>query len=304
MTSEKNSIRIHQIRSFCAIFPDSCVILHYIFHEEEFLPKIEFLLDTVADVPCEILPQVNTEIAKKLFEATNEFGKTIDEFRKISQSILNLPLDKVIINKKTSELIEEVFKRLFSQISRFHFPTLADKDAALRRTRVIEASLMLSVWNILNKSETISLDSFLKRLEDGYKNKYIEFCDKQSVFMDRMNAKLLKEADLFETTSSFYNIILKCGVKNKSDVKVLCQAIGRMYKINKWCAVVTTDYTDIVKNSYLIEKFTLLRISDPLYCIYHLDRRIDLSLKPTDEAAKNGINYKDFFIKPKNIGVV
>ena len=101
-----------------------------------------------------------------------------------------------------------------------------------------------------------------------------------------------------------YLLISKCGVKNSSDVEVLCQAVSRMYTLNKWVAVVTIDFNDMVRRKELLDKFIQLVIADPLYCFFSLDRKIDLALKPIDFAQKNGIAYKTFLKQPPNIGVV
>lgn len=80
--------------------------------------------------------------------------------------------------------------------------------------------------------------------------------------------------------------------------------MSRMYQINKWCSVVTTDYSDIIKNRVGVDKHTLLICCDPLYFLYHLDKKIDLALNPKDGGAIRKIPYSTFITFPKRIGVI
>jgi len=86
---------------------------------------------------------------------------------------------------------------------------------------------------------------------------------------------------------------------------MLREAIGRMYKMNTWCTVVSTDYSDIVKNRFVIEKLTQLVVSDPLYFLYHLDTKIDCALNPKDGATKVKVLFNSFIESTKPpVGVV
>ena len=305
MRSKGDGIRLHQIKSYSAVFPDSCIMLNYIFNEEEFRPKIEYFSNMVAKgIPCEILPKVNVEIVERLFNATEEFAKTLRRCKGISQFITKQSLDKIFIVKETAEILEQAFSRVFVEISKKYFRTFAEKTTAIRRARVVETSVMLEFWNAIGCSENITLSAFLDKLENNFKEKYIEFCDKQSLFMERLNANSLKQEDLPQTANSLQEILCKCGVRNESDVEVLCQAIGRMYGTNKWCALVTIDYGDLIRNKVIIEKLTQLIVSDPLYFVYHLDKKIDFALHPKDGASRMNIDYVSFIKSPPDIGIV
>lgn len=303
MNQETEGLRLNQIKSFCIVLPDSCILLNYIFNEEEFRPKIEYFVGIVMEgIPCEILPRVNVEITKKLVGASGEYVGTIRKCRDIIQAYCTPILSEVSVSKSTAQHLEYAFSRIFGGISgRTDFRTYGDKMQAISRARVVETSVLLELWEVLNSREKITLSAFFDRLESKFKEKYIEFCDKQSLFMKALNAKPLKEGDIAQTSSQLEELLSKC-VHNPKDVGLLCEAFGRMYKTAKWCAVVTIDYSDIVKNNATIEELTLLSISDPLYFAYHLDRKIDLALNPKDAAMKLKLNYKEF-IKPPTLPV-
>lgn len=305
MNPKTTGIRLHQVKSFCNVFPDSCIVLSHIFNEEEFKPKIEYFSNKVArGIPCELLPEVNVEIAKKLFRAANEYVRTLRKCKAFSQSIANQSLDKVFVTKETAEILEQAFIRVFSQISRKHFPTFAQKNSTIRRARIVETAVLLEFGDVIDRSENITLGAFLSTIEENLKNKYIEFCDKQSLFMQKLNVNSLKAKDLLQTAKGLEDMLRKCGVRNRNDVRVLCQAIGRMYKMNKWCSIVTTDYGDLIKNRTLIDKLSQMIVSDPLYFVYHLDKKIDCALHPKDGAKRMKIRY-DLLIKPPpDIGIV
>jgi len=280
-------------------------MLNYIFSEEESRPKIEYFSNMInKGIACEILPKVNIEIMKRLFRASERFIRIIRSCKVISRSVAKQSLDKIFIVKETAEILELAFSAIFRQISRKYFRTFPEKTATIRRARVVETSVMLEFWSVIERSEKISLSVFLNKLEENFKEKYIEFCDKQSLFMGKLNADLLKNTDILETKKSLAEMLLKCGVRNYNDVEVLSQAIGRMYKIRKWCTVVTTDYTDIIQNRIVIDRLTQLIVSDPLYFLYHLDKKIDCALNPEDGAKRMKVAYMSFFKAPPDIGVV
>jgi len=293
------------VKSYCTVFPDSCVILNYIFNEEEFRPKTEFFSNVIVKgVKCEILPKVNDEILKKLTKATEDYTRIVRQCRAISQTATKKSLEKIPLVKETAELLEETFSEIFIRISRKHFPTFKQKSVVIRKARIVEVSVMLEFWESVERSEDLSLGAFLRNLEEKIKEKYIEFCDTQSLFMERLKAILLKKEDLLETSKGLEEMLLKSGVHNYSDIEVLCQAIGRMYKTKRWCAVVTTDYSDIIKRRMIIDRLTQLIVSDPLYFLYHLDRKIDCALNPEVGAERLKVSYRSFLKSPPDIGIV
>lgn len=305
MNPKTTGIRLPQVKSFCNVFPDSCIILNHVFSEEEFRPKIEYFSKKVTEgISCEMLPQVNVEIAKKLFSAANEYVLTLRRCKEFSRSVANQSLDEVFVVKETAEILEQAFIRVFSEISRKHFPTFAQKDSAIRRARIVETAVMLEFGDAIDRSEKTTLSAFLFAIENNLKNKYIEFCDKQSLYMQKLNIKLLRTIDILQTAKGLEETLRKCGVRNRNDVRVLCQAIGRMYKINKWCLVTTTDYGDLIRNKALIEKLSQLVVSDPLYFLYHLDKKIDCALHPKDGVKRMKIRYDLLIEPPPDIGIV
>jgi hypothetical protein len=299
-------IKINQIKSFCVVFPDSCTILNYIFNEEEFKPKVEYFRKMVAKgIPCEVLPKVNGEILRKLINATTEFSDTLRKCKFHSQNIAKQTLNNISITTETAEILEQAFGKIFFESSRKTFSSPEKKSATIRRIRVVETSVMNFFGDIIEKSEVLTLKEFFDKMENDFKNKYTEFCDKQSLFMNELNAVTLKKEDLPETADDLEKILLQsCNVHNKDDRELLCQAIGRMYKVNKWSAVVTTDYSDIVRNRMAIDFKTQLVVSDPLYFIYRLEKKIKCTLHPQDGAVKMKLVWKRLLKSPPNIGVV
>jgi hypothetical protein len=288
------------------VFPDSCTVLNYIFSEEEFKLKVEYFRKMVAKgIPCEVLPKVNDEILQKLINATTEFSDTLRKCKFHSQNVAKQPLDKISISKDVAEILEQAFGKIFFELARKTFSSLEKKSAAIRRIRVVETSVMNSFGDTIEKSEVLTLKDFFDRMENDFKDKYTEFCDKQSLFMKELSAAALKKEDLLETADDLEKTLLHlCNIHNKDDRELLCQAIGRMYKINKWSAVVTTDYTDIVRNRMAIDFKTQLVVSDPLYFPYRLEKKIKCALHPQEGAVKIKLVWRKLIKSPPNIGVV
>ena len=306
MNAATQGVNITQIRSFCVLFPDSCTILSYIFGEEEFKPKVEYFRKMVGKgIPCEVLPKVEEEILKKLIIATTEFSDTLRKCKFHSQSIAKQPLDKVTISTGFAEILEQAFGRVFFELSRKTFKTIEKKSATIRRIRIVETSVMNSFGDIIEEAEVLTVKDFFDRMENNFKNKYVEFCDKQSLFMKELLAETLEKKDLLETADDLEKILLQsCNVHNEDDRELLCQAIGRMYKINKWSAVVTTDYSDIVRNRMAIDFKTQLVVTDPLYFPYRLEKKIKCALHPQEGAAKIRLVWRKLIRSPPDIGVV
>jgi hypothetical protein len=302
MSDKFEKIRIPQLNSYCIIFPDSCVLLNYIFCEEEFRSKVDFLIKFASGIHCEVLPKVNQEITKKLLDAADDYVRVLRSCSHLCSSIINLPLEKAKVTKELAIVVEEAFKEIYADVFRDADLTPDQKKSKARRFRVIEASIMLTLWEVIDKLSNVTLKAFFDGLEYEFSEKYIEFGDRQAEFLTKMNAQKIQKTDILETVNNF-DLFRQCGVYNSSDVVVLNEALGRMYKSNKWGAVVTTDFNDMIKNRALIDKMTQLIVSDPLYCLFKLDKKIDLALKPSDGANKLRITVSSFFKKP-NDGVV
>jgi hypothetical protein len=301
MNPKPEKVRVHLLNSYCTIFPDSCVFLNYIFAEEEFRPKIEFLLN-VAKIPCEVLPKISNEVTKKLLDAANDYVTVARKCSDLSSAILNLPLENIYVNKDIAAVFEAAFKEIYADVYRQTTLSLDRKRTIARRIRVIETSILLSLWSIIENENIISLKQFFDGLEYEFGEKYIEFGDREAEFLTKMNAKKLQSNDILEVEPTF-NLFRLCGVSNPNDIIVLNEALGRMYKSNKWGAIVSTDINDMVKNKVPIERKTQLIVTDPLYCLFKLDKKIDFAMKPTEAASKCKLDYRAFFKKP-NDGVV
>ena len=111
--------------------------------------------------------------------------------------------------------------------------------------------------------------------------------------------------DILETDEKVEKTLIQfCNVHNEDDRELLRQAIGRMYKLNKWGAVVTTDYSDIIKNRAAIDVKTQLIVSDPLYFAYKLEKKISFALHPKDTGPHTKVIWTNLIKKPPDIGVV
>lgn len=301
MSPKPDKVRVPLLNTYSVIFLDSCVLLNYIFSEEEFRPKVEFLIK-IAKIPCEILPKVNSEVTMKLLNAANDYVRVARQCGSFCSSIFNLPLDKIQIGKSIAATFEDVFKEIYATVYRDTTLNLDQKRTMAKRIRVIETSIILSLWGIIDSGNGMNLKQFFDGLEYEFSEKYIEFGDREADFLTKINALKLKSSDILEIEPSL-NIFAQAGVTNSSDIIVLNEALGRMYKSNKWGAIISTDINDMIKNKVQIERRTLLIVSDPLYSLFKLDNKMDIALKLTDGARKLRINYRTFFKKP-NDGVV
>ncbi len=123
--------------------------------------------------------------------------------------------------------------------------------------------------------------------------------------MNELKTKTLKAVDILETDEKVEKTLIQfCNVHNEDDRELLRQAIGRMYKLNKWGAVVSTDYSDIIKNRAAIDVKTQLIVSDPLYFTYKLEKKITFALHPKDPGPHTKVIWTNLIKKPPNIGVV
>lgn len=299
-------LRLPQIKSFSIVIPDSSVILQYIFKEPDFATKIDYFMSTLkkTKIPCEIMPKVNKEIVKKIFFAAEEYIKLLRRVRIWITKISGRSLQDVKVEKGVADIIEQAFVGVFEEIGR-QLSSRRSRDQAIRIARVVETSVMLELDSVLKESKQADMLSFLNNLKESFSDNFRKFCDKQSEFMGLLNAQILHENDLLPTTPKLQDVLSRtCGVRNEDDVVLLCQSVGRMYQKNKWCAVVTVDYIDMVKNRLAIDKHTLLITSDPLYFLYHLDKKIAFNLYPKDAAKKAQVPYASFITPPRPEGIV
>jgi hypothetical protein len=291
--------------------------VNYVFREELFSQKVQFVVEMAKKgIPCEILPHVSTEITKKLMETTSNYINILKACERQCESLCSLSSDKIMVTRNIAYIMEKAFSTLFKDaswksyahsmggryIGKAAYLKIIEKERT--QIRVVENAVMLALWTEVNHGTSMNLRDFMNKLEKNLKETYIAFCDLQSSFMEVTNALVLVEGDLGETAKGLEELLKGCNVYNEQDVELLRQAIGRMYKLNKWCSVVTTDYSDMVNNRELIDQITMLRVSDPLYFVYHLDRKLDFSLNPRMGALKFGVKVDTLVKCPPDIGVV
>jgi hypothetical protein len=306
MSESVEDVNIKQIISFCTVFPDSCTILNFVFDEEEFKPKIDYFRRVVSSgVSCELLPKVSAEILNKLTITVREFVGILRKCLAYCQQLSKKNLEKIAVTKTKAELLEQAFSKVFVDLRQKGYPSPEIRALTIRRARIVETSVMEEFAQILEKKESLSLKMIFDRIEMALGARYGEFCKKQSQFMAELKVNSLEENDLFEVENDLNKLFLQsCNVHNPHDRELLCQAFSRMYKTDTWSAVVTTDYSDIVRNRMAIDFKTQLIVSDPLYFAYRLEKKIDFSLHPQNGALKAGVNWRRFIKNPPNIGVV
>lgn len=306
MIGPNKAININQLKSFCVIFPDSCTFLNYILSEEEFKLKIDYFHKLVSQgIPSELLPKVNEEILKKLTDSVSDFMYTLKRCKFYCENIKHRPLGKTNVDKSLAEVLEQSFSKVFVELSTKRYPTPEKKNLSIRRARVVETSVIEEFDTVLEKNQTMTLKTFFDKIENRLRDKYMEFCDKQSLFMNELKTTSLTIPDILETEKSLDKTLIQfCNIHNKDDREVICQAIGRMYKLDKWCAVVTTDYSDIIRNRAAIDLKTQLIVSDPLYFAYKLEKKISKALHPKKNGPRTTVIWTKLIKQPPDIGVV
>lgn len=298
MSNENSSIRQNLIKSFCVVSLDSSVILNYVFGES-FKIKIDSLIEDIKEtsISCEILPQAAHEITKKLFFAAQQYMEILRKCQFLIKKILDRPLDEVKMGKNIAVVIEKAFGGIIEEVERKHYPQVWQKIRELNSARIIETTTMLEFKRFLSvsKDKSLSLEEFFKKLEDEFQQKYSEFNDNLNLFYATVNAMKLKKDEIPKSTKKLREILSKkCNIHRPPDLDLISEAVCRMYSINKWYALVSTDYEDIVNNREFVDKFTLLTISDPLYVFFHLDEKIDIALNPRDGARRREVPYQAF----------
>ena len=163
---------------------------------------------------------------------------------------------------------------------------------------------MEEFWNAFEDPK-LNMEQLFKNLKDSLGERYKEFSFRQSTLMKEIGAVNIDKSKILETTKELGNIFSKrCRIRNRSDIELLCEAVCRMYKTNRWCGVSTTDYGDMVRNASQIERLTSLAVCDRLYVLYRLDSKLDVALQPKSAAAKFKIHITEFLKSTKPVGVV
>jgi len=306
MSKRTNPLRFNLINAYCFIVVDACILLHYIFGEEEFKPKIEFLINVCKSekILPEILPQTIYEVNKRTTEAAKEFSEVLSNCQQHIQRISKKPLSQLKIDRNSANIIRTAFAKAFEDISRKSFRRYEHKIEKIRKARIIETAIMWDFWDSFGDT-ALNVEQFFKNIRDKFGQIYKEFCSKQATFMKEMNMAAIDKSRIPETTKELDDMFYKrCRIKNLGDLRLLCEAVSRMYDVDKWCGVLTTDYGDIVQNETQIDRLTLLTVCDPLYFPYHLDSKLDLGLRPKTVAARFGIRFAEFFKSRVPVGVI
>jgi len=297
--ASQEEFKYNLIKSYCSVVPDSSIILNYVFNEEKFKPKIDVFLQDVQriGITCEILPQIEIEITRKLAYASQEYVKVLRKCRFFIRKLSGRELNTIQIGKETLGILEKAFACIFDEIQKTDYPKYVEKIHALDIARIVETAAVLKLRMELGRS-SYSLEDFFTLLEKEFEQKFIDFCNIKASFLKELNAQLIKDKEVIQESEKLRDLLLKkCRITRPPDVKLLCQAITRMYSEDKWYALVSTDYTHLVDKRLEIDQFTLLTVSDPLYLIFHLDEKINIGLKPREVAAQLKIPYLSFMQK-------
>lgn len=295
MLDERGRIKENLLRSYCVVAPDSSIILSHVFGQESHKTKVESFVKDIHQlrIACEVLPQVEREIMRKLSFASGEYVNILNRCRVLMQTITHTELSKLNVDKDIVESIEKAFMGIMAETERRDCKSAVGKVNALDAVRIVETTVMLKIREDLQK--VISLAQFFNEIEDGFGKKVEEFCQSKMDFIKELGASSVKENELPPKSEKLRELFQKkCAISRPLDVELLCQATGRMYSADQWYAVVSIDYTHMVNNRLMIDQCTLLTVTDPLYFIFHLDRKVNTSLNPSDLAKKRGIPYRSF----------
>jgi len=303
--SKDKSLRFNLIREYCFTIIDANIILHYLFDEEEFKAKIKHFIENnkKEKIVCEILPKTVNEITKKIYEATNEFSNLLKRCKAQLGIISRRPLSELQIDRTTGNLLENTFSIIFREISRKNCSP-KQKLTRMRRARIVESTIMIKFWEKLGNSD-VTMNDFFESLKTDFGDTVKQIFTKQALLVKEIGATTVDKKTISQTTQKLQLLFSKsCRINNSCDVELLCQAVSRMYDVNRWAILLTTDYGDIVSKSDRIWRCTLLTVCDPLYFLYKLDNKIDLGLTPKSVAAKYKILFAKFFKSKTPFGVV
>lgn len=128
--SKQTGLRFNLIRAYCFVVLDASIILHYVFKEERFRPKIEYFtgISKKEKIPCEVLPKTIYEVNKRITEAANEFSKVLISCKRHAEKIARKPLSKLKLNRYSGNILERAFLETFKDISRKYFRRYKQKN--------------------------------------------------------------------------------------------------------------------------------------------------------------------------------
>lgn len=303
--SNNSNLRFNLIRQYCFTVIDANIILHHLFNEEMFRPKIDYFIKNNHEqkIVCEVLPKTVSEVNKKIFEATNEFSNLQEKCKNDLVKISRTKLSDLKMNKDTGNFLEKTFSAIFTEIARKRCPP-KQKSIRMQHARIVEATIMLTFWQKIGNTDE-DMEVFFKEIKNEFGANFKKISSKQARLISEIGASYVDNEDVPETTDSLRLLFSKtCRINNTSDVELLCQAVSRMYKLNRWCVLLTTDYNDIVSKKDLIWTRSLLTICDPLYYLYKLDNKMDMNLLPKATASKYNILFGRFFKSKTPFGVI
>lgn len=283
--------------------------------EKEFLKKIEFFVGTVTryGITVEILPKASGEIDRRLRKTSELAALVLNGFRESIEKAAKAEVTKIAVDTRALNLIEQAMESMaqdpFSHVpsefrSRYREPRALYRDA-IDKIRFVEATLLLELYETLESEKNMFLGELFKKLEDEITALYSSLTDRYDNLKLKLSARPLKSDELLEADARLTQCLsIDCRVMDPDDIDLLREAVCRMFKINCWSAVVSTDYKHMIQNRKLISKYTMLDVCDPLYLLSHLEERIGCGSSPADEAKKKGVTYEKFVKFPMTRGVV
>jgi hypothetical protein len=282
------------IGTSCIIFPDTNIIVHAALHDKEFKEKIDFFESGSQRhaVRNELLPKVHEEVIRRLSIASQRFLESLRDFKVAIADAAGKSIDTVAVDELTFKVVEKGMGKVAAVLSTKYASNPAVHAEAIGRARIVETVLVSKLRGSLDSKTSLTMGDLIKQIEEEYAQLYMRFWDEVIVFLKKINGILLKPTELLRTKAPLRQRFTP--IRNPHDITILCQAVSRMFATNSWAAIATVDYSDIVRNSELIQRETLLMVCDPLYAFSHLEDAIASKQRPKDEAKTRGISIADF----------
>jgi len=284
------------LKSHSIVFPDANLILHHVLEEAEFLSKIEYFLKFMHkyEINCEVLPSVHSEVAKRMLKASQNFLTLIKQCETTIRS-RGAPAS---IGVDMLECIREAFSTIVATLEDEVFKDSRQKQQAIRYARTVETAIVSSMVDRLEHGDTCSIQDFFREVEKETGNTYVTMSNRLALLTSGLKVGWPSAKDLLPVTSELHKVLASCHLPDP-DLKMVCQAVSRMAKENKWGALVSLDYVHMLRNAAKIEQETMLSVTEPLYVLLSLERKLSKERFP-----RKLMDFSKFVQFPSPAGVV
>ena len=293
------------VGSHCSCFPDSSVVLQLVFREPEFAEKVTVFETSVGKlkVQTEILPRVNFEVTRKLMFSSEQSVTVLNMISDAVKQGSGKKLNELPLNQYNLTLVEQAMEVVCSSIQSKFSSNQKRSKSEIRTARTVETALVSKAQTAIESNSSMTLDDLISSTADEFADEYSKLCDRLSAFVSKVGAIFVGQHDIPKASSAL-KARLSSIVNNSWDVEVLSQAACRMIHRNRWSALVSFDFKDMVQNQVMIEKTALLLVCDPLYLGAHLQKRMDMNITPKEEARNRGLSDSDFVDNPSLMRIV